>query len=256
MNRAAILMYHIVDRAQSEREAKYCCTPEAFERHMRYLSASGRAVALPDLVAALRGDGDCPADAVAVTFDDGFATTFENALPVLAHYRVPATVFLVSGRIGGHNDWMTAKGSPRRELMTREQILALRDAGVTLGSHTRGHPRLPEVPAARVREEIAGSKADLEDLLGQEVGYFAYPFGLFDDNARAAVEQAGYRAACSTRSGFNDGRVDRFQLRRIEAFGWDSVWRLRQKLKFGRNEASLAYPLRYYAGRLRARLGR
>jgi peptidoglycan/xylan/chitin deacetylase (PgdA/CDA1 family) len=255
MNRAAILMYHIVDRPRSEREAKYCCPPEVFEQHMGHLSASGRAVGLPELVAALQGEGDCPADAVAVTFDDGFAATFENAMSVLERHRVPATMFLVSGRIGSHNDWMTANGFPRRDLVTRAQVLAMRDAGVTLGSHTRTHPRLTAVSAPRLADEIAGSKADLEDVLGREVGYFAYPFGLLDETARAAVERAGYRAACSTRSGFNGTQVGHFELRRIEVFGWDSVWRLRQKLKFGRNDASLTYPLQYYAGRLRARLG-
>jgi len=255
MNRAAILMYHIVDRPQSAQEAKYCCPPQVFEEHVRYIAESGRAVGLPELIAALQGEGNCPSDAVAITFDDGFAATFENAMPVLERYRMPTTMFLVSNRIGGHNDWMTSNGFPRRELMTREQVLSMRDAGVTLGSHTRSHPRLTEVDSARLGDEIAGSKADLEDLLGQEVGYFAYPFGLFDEAGRACVEGAGYRAACSTRSGFNSAQVGRFELRRVEVFGWDTVWRLRQKLKFGRNEASLTYPLQYYAGRLRTRLG-
>ncbi len=84
---------------------------------------------------------------------------------------------------------------------------------------------------------------------------FAYPYGLFDDDARAAVEAAGYRCACSVRSGFNGPGADRFLLRRIEVFGGDTVRQLRQKLKFGANEVSALYPVRYYAGRLSSRLG-
>jgi hypothetical protein len=44
-------------------------------------------------------------------------------------------------------------------------------------------------------------------------------------------------------------------LRRIEVFGGDNLWQFRQKLKFGANEVSNLYPLRYYAGRILARLG-
>jgi peptidoglycan/xylan/chitin deacetylase (PgdA/CDA1 family) len=111
------------------------------------------------------------------------------------------------------------------------------------------------VDADGLADEIAGSKAELEDLLGQEVAYFAYPFGQYTPAGRDRVEQAGYRAACSTRSGFNNSEVDRYQLRRIEVFGSDTPWRFRQKLEYGRNESGLLFPLQYYAGRLRSRLG-
>jgi peptidoglycan/xylan/chitin deacetylase (PgdA/CDA1 family) len=84
---------------------------------------------------------------------------------------------------------------------------------------------------------------------------FAYPYGLFDDDARQAVAEAGFRTACSTRSGFNGPDADRYLLRRIEVFGGDNLWQFRQKLKFGANDVSNLYPLRYYAGRILARLG-
>lgn len=256
MNRATILMYHIVDTPKAASEAKYCCPAAVFERHMRDLAASGRAVGLPQLLDALDGRGDCPNDAVAVTFDDGFAVTHDQALPILVRHGIPATMFLVSDRVAGHNDWMTGRGFPRRELMSREQMLEMGRAGITLGSHTRNHARLREADAGALEDEIAGSKRILEDLLGQEVAYFAYPFGQYNEAGRDMVEQAGYRAACSTRSGFNNAAVDRFQLRRIEMFGTDTPWRFRQKLQYGRNESSLLFPLQYYAGRLLSRLGR
>lgn len=255
MNRATILMYHIIDTPQAASEAKYCCPAAVFERHMRYLAESGRAVGLPQLLDALDGRGACPNDAVAVTFDDGFSVTHEQALPILLRHQVPATMFLLSNRVAGHNDWMTPRGFPRRELMSLEQMREMSRAGITLGSHTRNHARLREVDAAVLEDEIAGSKAELEDLLGQEMAYFAYPFGQYNPAGRDMVEKAGYRAACSTRSGFNNSTVDRYQLRRIEVFGTDSLWRFRQKLTYGSNESGLLFPLQYYAGRLRSRIG-
>jgi peptidoglycan/xylan/chitin deacetylase (PgdA/CDA1 family) len=256
MNRVAILMYHIVAEPLSAQEARYCCAPARFEAQMRHLATTGtRMVALDEIADALDGRVDWAAGGVAVTFDDGFADTFVNALPVLARYRIPATMFALSDRIGAHNDWMSARGFPERRLMSAPQLREMVAAGVTVGSHTRTHPRLPELDARARRDEIRGSKARLEDLLGCRVTNFAYPYGLFDEDARQAVEEAGYRSACSVRTGFNGPGVDRFLLRRIEVFGSDTLWQFRQKLKFGANDVSRFYPIRYYAGRISARLG-
>jgi peptidoglycan/xylan/chitin deacetylase (PgdA/CDA1 family) len=249
-------MYHIVAEPLSAQEARYCCSPARFEAHMRHLAETGtRLLALEQIVDALDGRFDWPASSVAVTFDDGFADTFANALPVLARYRIPATMFALSDRIGARNDWMSVRGFPERPLMTAAQLREMVAAGVTVGSHTRTHPRLPELDAKAKRDEIGGSKARLEDMLGCGVASFAYPYGLFDEDAKLAVEEAGYRSACSVRTGFNGPDVDRFLLRRIEVYGTDTLWRFRQKLRFGANDVSHFYPIRYYAGRISARLG-
>jgi peptidoglycan/xylan/chitin deacetylase (PgdA/CDA1 family) len=256
MTRIAILMYHIIAEPLSAQEARYCCSPARFEAHMRHLAKTGTAIlAMDEIADRMDGRGDWPDGGVAVTFDDGFADTFVNAMPVLERYRIPATMYAVSDRVGASNDWMSARGFPARPLMSAAQLSEMAAAGVTIGSHTRTHPRLPELDAKAKREEIRGSKVRLEDLLGRGVTNFAYPYGLFDEDARHAVAEAGYRSACSVRTGFNGPEVDRFLLRRIEVYGSDTPWRFRQKLKFGANDVSRFYPIRYYAGRISARLG-
>ncbi len=256
MKRVVILMYHIVAEPLSAQEARYCCTPRRFAAQMGHLRDSGaRLLALDELAEACDGRATWPEAGVAVTFDDGFADTFANALPVLARYRVPATMFAVADRIGANNDWMSNRGFPRRRLMSAAELREMGEAGVAIGSHTRTHPRLPEIGRDAKREEIQGSKSRLEELLGRSVSAFAYPYGLIDDDARLAVEEAGYRVACSTRSGFNGPDVDRYLMRRVEVYGRDNLWQFRQKLKFGANEVSNFYPLRYYAGRISSRLG-
>jgi peptidoglycan/xylan/chitin deacetylase (PgdA/CDA1 family) len=256
MNQIVILMYHIVAEPGSAQEARYCCTPRRFEAQMRHLGKAGlRLLSLDAIADALDGRAEWPDRGVAVTFDDGFADTFANALPILTRHRIPATMFAVSDLIGASNDWMSARGFPKRRLMSASELRAMSAAGVTIGSHTRTHPRLPELDRESKRSEIRGSKARLEDVIGRGVTAFAYPYGLFDDDARQAVAEAGYRTACSTRSGFNAPDADRYLLRRVEVFGADNLWQFRQKLKFGANEVSNLYPLRYYASRVLARLG-
>jgi peptidoglycan/xylan/chitin deacetylase (PgdA/CDA1 family) len=254
--RALILMYHIVDTPRSAQESKYCCLPERFARQMAWIGRTHHPVGLDTLLAGLDGKEELPKKAVAVTFDDGFTRTFEEALPILTRYRIPATMFMVADRIGGDNDWMQARGMPRRRLMDAGQIRDMHTAGITIGSHTLSHPRLPECTPEKMRTEIADSKVRLEDMLSSPVTHFAYPYGLYDDTARRLVEQCGYHSACSTLSGFNNKQTDRYELRRIEVYGSDRLWHLRQKMKFGINEASLSMPPKYYLKRAMSRLSR
>jgi len=256
MNRALILMYHQVDTPLSERERRFCTPPDEFARQMEALVEGGfTPLSLDETLACLRGQASWPSKAVHVTFDDGFTGVLEHALPVLQRLSIPATLFAVSDRLGMDNDWMHSRGFPKRDIMTGDQIKALRAGGMTIGSHTRSHVRLTEISAEAVADEVRTSKQRIEDLLGEPVHYFAYPYGLQDGAVRNAVENAGYLAACSTRSGFNRPGEDLYLLRRIDVFGTDRLWQFRQKLHFGHNETSRFYPIKYYAGRLGARLG-
>lgn len=252
--RATILMYHILDRPRAEQEAKYCCLPERFAQQMAWIAESHHPVSLDTLLAGLNGQADLADNAIAITFDDGFASTFEHAMPVLTRLRIPATMFMVAGRIGGDNDWMHRRGMPQRALMDATQLREMHAADITIGSHTLTHPKLPECEPGQLSREIADSKSRLEDILSHPVQHFAYPYGLYEDTTRRMVEENGYLSACSTRSGFNNRETDRFELRRIEVFGSDRLWNLKQKLKFGTNDDSWTLPAKYYLQRALSRL--
>lgn len=253
MNRALILMYHLIDAPQSEQEHRFCTPPAEFERQLDHVVAGYTPLSLGELLQCIAGQRRWPEQAVHITFDDGFAGVLDHAAPLLAAKRVPATLFAVSDRLGGRNDWMAKRGFPERPLLTGAQLRQLETLGFTIGSHTRTHARLTELEAVTVRDEVEVSKAALEDALGKEVRYFAYPYGLVNDAVRGIVAEAGYKGACSTFPGFNRSGQDRYMLRRIDVFGTDRFWQFRQKLRFGMNDASRLYPLRYYAGRIAAR---
>lgn len=67
-----------------------------FEKHVRYLARHYKVVRLGEMMKRLT-EGDCPELLVAITFDDGYADNYWNALPVLQRYGVPATIFLTTG---------------------------------------------------------------------------------------------------------------------------------------------------------------
>jgi peptidoglycan/xylan/chitin deacetylase (PgdA/CDA1 family) len=99
---------------------------------------------------------------IALTYDDGpNDMVTERLLEVLAHHDVCATFFLIG-----------------RYVRQRPQIVrAIAAGGHVIGNHTMTHPWLAWQSATRIREELAGCNAVLEDTLGNPVRYFRPPHG-------------------------------------------------------------------------------
>ncbi len=117
------------------------------------------------------------------------------------------------------------------EVLGWDELRALARQGVTLGAHTRTHPRLDRIPRAQARAELLGSVSDLEREVPGQPRVLAYPDGRFDDELVALVRAAGVELAFTTRRGTNDlERSDRLRLRRIHVDACDSVDVLRAKL--------------------------
>jgi peptidoglycan/xylan/chitin deacetylase (PgdA/CDA1 family) len=119
----------------------------------------------------------------------------------------------------------------RHEVLDWDELRALARAGVTLGAHTRTHPRLDRVERSVARAEILGSLVDLEREVPGLPRVFAYPDGRFDDELVALLRAAGVELAFTTRRGTNDVLAsDRLRLRRVNVDARDSVPVLRAKL--------------------------
>lgn len=199
-----ILTYHSVGHRGHEMNV----TPADFEAQMRWLVRHHPVITLEEAAAGVPG--------VAITFDDGYRDNLLHAAPVLHALEIPATIFMVSDRAGGVLD-----GDPEPAtgvLMNVDELRALRALGIQVGAHTRTHPRLARLDEAAQRDEILGSKLQLEALLGQNVSSFAYPYGSAADYTAVSVrlaEEAGYALAVSNRYGHNTPVADRYALRRI-----------------------------------------
>ncbi len=109
--------------------------------------------------------------------------------------------------------------------MAAEDLRAWLRAGFEIGSHTRSHPHLDEIDAARAEEEIAGSRADLERITGPRIEHFCYPYGCYNDRVVEAVAAAGYRSAVTTERGRVTSEDNSFRLPRISINGNRSLLR-------------------------------
>jgi peptidoglycan/xylan/chitin deacetylase (PgdA/CDA1 family) len=83
-------------------------------------------------------------------------------------------------------------------LLTRRMIHKMASEGMTIGSHTRTHPLLTNESREQVVDEVAGSRADLERMLGRPVHHFAYPDGRFNIDVLSILAASGYRYAYTT----------------------------------------------------------
>lgn len=168
---------------------QYCVSPQQFRRQLLQVRFRGwNFVSLSSYVAGLRNGTTQTQRLAAVTFDDGWRDNFDFAVPVLMEMQIPATIFVVSGAMDGVSD-------DRR--MTVTQLRELAGFGITVGAHSRTHPRLTSLNAVCLKSEVWGSRSDLQDQLGAEVSFFAYPGGRFNQVVVDAVQSAGYSAACS-----------------------------------------------------------
>jgi peptidoglycan/xylan/chitin deacetylase (PgdA/CDA1 family) len=147
---------------------------------------------------------------VAISFDDGMRSDYERAFPALAARGMTATFFVVTGLVGspGHVSW--------------SELREMREAGMSVQSHTRSHPFLSELGARDLRDELVESKQMLDDALGQDTDQLALPGG--DPPRRrlhGIIAETGYRVVATSRWGCNrpDTAQDPMLIRRCTISG-------------------------------------
>jgi peptidoglycan/xylan/chitin deacetylase (PgdA/CDA1 family) len=114
---------------------------------------------------------------------------------VLARFGFTATVFVIADLLGGANYW--DQPGPRKMLMTAEEIRHIAACGMEIGSHSRRHVSLTSITTADLTAEVSGSRTILQEVSGQDVSGFCYPYGHVDAPAVNAVRAAGYHYGCA-----------------------------------------------------------
>lgn len=105
----AILRYHAICGPDAGyAEPGICVSPAAFERHVAYLAANYRVLSLPDAAASLKRGATLPKNAVALTFDDGYADNLEAAR-IMARHGVTATFYITAGCLAGEQPFWPAE---------------------------------------------------------------------------------------------------------------------------------------------------
>ena len=246
-----MLMYHAVSAGRGRPDWPWAVSMRRFRAQLEFLANAGyRTPTMQELLQSPQ-QFDNPRTAV-ITFDDGYVDNL-YACETLAAYGMRASWFVVTGSMGRTPTWPD-DGRPRGRMLNASELRAMRAAGMEIGSHTVNHARLTESPDDQLALELAASKHQLEDALGESVYSFAYPYGAWDERCAAAVAAAGYAAACTTRTGWALRDRDPYRLRRLTVFNTDTLGSFARKLAFASHAVSWPELTRYYAGALGRRL--
>jgi peptidoglycan/xylan/chitin deacetylase (PgdA/CDA1 family) len=189
---APVLMYHGLGAALPAevvgRETKYWVTPAAFARHLAQIREAGQRVRR--LYDFWSGEPDSPENqsAVVLSFDDGHATDYEVAFPLLLAAGARAEFFVNTATI------------ERAGYLTWAQIVEMHRAGMSFQSHAHDHVLLPGLPERLLRNELQTSKRLIEDRVGRGVDFLAAPYGMLDRRVAEVARDVGYQAVCSSLS--------------------------------------------------------
>ena len=205
-----VVYYHSVDASQRAR----------FAKQMDQLLSYAKPIATNEATTLQPGTHH-----VAVTFDDGFKNFYECALPELVKRGIPATMFVITDVIGK----TFGPDGCEEEVMSLEQIRALPESLVTIGSHTLTHPLLPSINLDQAKREIALSRTKLEELLHRRIVLFSFPYGGFNQQLVEICHEARYQRVFSTLPYFAFKEPHEFVTGRVRVDPTD--WPLEFRLK-------------------------
>lgn len=207
-----VLLYHGVGAERS----RLFVPEDAFERQMRYLHENGWKSVLPAELSRVRPDNN----AFLITFDDGFSSVYDTALPIVEKYGFTATVFVTTSAIGKESAYARGEIDRRHRLMGAEELRMLAKKGWCIANHTASHVDLTRLPPARVAEEYrSASSALLLIGLPEHRDIVAYPFNCYTDAVSKALSNEGARMAFAGGNRLYKGAFESMTIPRVDVTG-------------------------------------
>ncbi|MDO4922279.1 MAG: polysaccharide deacetylase family protein [Phascolarctobacterium sp.] len=190
---APVLMYHAVgDEEGTDWPASLIMKPQLFESHLRYLTERGYTIVSVEQLAYRLERGESVDKYVALSFDDGYKNNYSVVLPLLQKYGAKGSFFVINREMGDELH------------MNEQEIKALIDAGMELGSHTYSHNPLAKIEEKYLVWELDTSRYWLKKKFdGYIVRTLAYPNGSYNSTVVAAAKKYGFYRALTGHVGVN-----------------------------------------------------
>jgi peptidoglycan/xylan/chitin deacetylase (PgdA/CDA1 family) len=206
-----VLMYHVVERAPAGTPSPGLWVPrEEFKSEVDTLASRGyHGVTLKQVWDAWHHGGLLPSKPVVFSFDDGYASQYTNARPIL--------------RSHGWSGVLNLEVATLHTTLRPWQVRGLIRSGWEIDAHTMTHPDLTKTYGAQLKYEVVESRRWIRSHFGVPVNFFCYPAGRFDAHVVAAVKAAGYLGATTTNAGFADPSRPPYELQRVRVNSGDGA---------------------------------
>ncbi|WP_052350599.1 polysaccharide deacetylase family protein [Paenibacillus gorillae] len=224
-NKVIVLMYHHIDT----KESGATISPSRFGTHMKLLKENGyNVISVEQFADFMQKKRTVPDNAVVITFDDGYESFNQYAVPIMKKYNFTATHFI----IGASSD----KQNVHTKHLSWDTMRKLKEEGFSFYSHTydlhnyaelneSGSKKGPmlsnriylkdkkrlETKAeyiARVKEDISLIEGKLKDELDNKYQMIAFPFGSFNSTVKKLQKEQGVSLFFTTRPGINKAGSD------------------------------------------------
>jgi peptidoglycan/xylan/chitin deacetylase (PgdA/CDA1 family) len=184
-----VLNYHGLTAGGSSfngHQGRFEVSRNSFAEHLRHIGASGCRVLLAEELPHSSLSRATKTFSVGLTFDDGRASDYEVAYPMLRNATLGATFFINSATVDtpGHLTWSQLKEMSR--------------GGMSIQSHSHDHVDLSRLSSDQLHYQLRRSKAEIEDRLGREVSLLALPYGSMPQHMIGTAMRLGYKAICSS----------------------------------------------------------
>ena len=219
-----ILVYHRF----GAKEDKLVVSPATFAAQLDHLARNDyRVIRLADLLDFLDGKQALPRRSVVITIDDGYASNYHHAYPLLKKYGFPATIFLYTDFAGA------------ADALTWGQMAEMLASGlVDIQPHSKTHVNLSERLAGEsdtaYRERLDNEIVVPRDLLRRRLSIqsvsYAYPYGDANEVVVERIAKAGYRLAVTVNPGGNPAFGQPLLRRRTMIFGDQNLEQFKARL--------------------------
>ena len=224
MHPPVITLHYVSDDPMLNELRPWVISCAAFDRLLNYLERHGyRTVSFEDIKNGTKGPKD-----VILTFDDCPVHLWDYAIPELQKRGMKAVFYIPTAHMGKNNSWNADDGLPSVMLMGENDVLALHNAGMEVGSHAHNHIMLEEVTKDVAKDALERSKAILETIIKREVISIAYPYGSVPVCHKELCKTAGYSFGVSVYT----PSQDIYAIRRWPYFEDDDEKSIAWKLSF------------------------
>ncbi len=217
-----VLMYHVINPPPSNAPYPGLYVPsEEFAAQMQALKSAGwHAVTMDQLEAFWkRGVPLGPGKPIVLTFDNGYASQYVNALPILKKL----------GWVGNENIQLSGL-PPSQGGLTEDQVRGLLAAGWELDTQGISHADLIALGPSELHYQVATARQILQKRYGVPVNWFCYPSGHYNSTVIAQVKAAGFVGSTTVIPGWANRTEDPYRLPRLRVLGGTSPAALLQQI--------------------------
>lgn len=184
----AILQYHHV---AEDTPAVTSIRPDQFAKHLQYLVDNDYTVlGIEEAHRRINQNQPIPSKAVVITFDDGYNNVYDNAADLLHQHDMPYAIFV---------NPQLMRETPSA-YMGWAQLKELQSQGATIVNHGQSHAHLTRRLESesqqqwrqRMRDDVLGAQQEIDEQLGPQPKYFAYPYGEYNDRLQQLLSDWGF----------------------------------------------------------------